>query len=748
MQALTPRNYKFDEFELDVLKRQLLRAGKIVSLNPKAFDLLFVLVENNGKLLSKDDLFRLVWENQIVEESNLTVNMSAIRRALGEKASQPRFITTVSGQGYRFVGNVREVEPIAVHSDESEDEFVVETRTVARAVVEEEAESEKQIVEILPIPENPLLPPKTESFFKRNRAVLVIAGVICALILSNIYFLRNENRSKDSAALPFQQMSIKRLTTNGKVTFAALAPDGKLFAYSRQETDGKQSLWLEHADGGEQRQILAPAEVTFLNLSFAPDGRRLYYQTTPDSAERATLFRMPVFGGVAEKIKENFGNHIAFAQDGKSFAFVRFDSLTRQSAIIIAETENSNERLLLSRPPGIAIGSSTPTWSQDGKFIAFSENNEPDGTKQDIFVASVIDGTVTRLTELNWEGVRSLEWAKDGGGLYAIAADKNVFWDFQIWHVSYPNGASRKLVTDLNVYGAIADLSADNEALLTIQQQHYSNIWIAPAGDLSAAKQITFDSVGKLNGWNGLDWTIDGRIIFTGLINKNETIWAMNADGANQKQLVPENGISVNPSVSDDGKFAVFDSNRSGSLEIWRASLDGSDLKQLTTGGRNTQPHVAPDGKSVIYRCSREDARGLWRISIEGGAAMRLTEKPAEWARFSPDGKQIAYGFTAYGKTKIGVIASEGGEPSKIFDVPRTANLRLGIHWTPDGASVSYRDWANGIWKQNLSGGEPERLKGLPEEKLYSYGWSRDGKQFAFTRGAEIRDVVLIKQSK
>ena len=107
MEFLRSEKYRFDEFELDVPKRQLRREGAIVELKPKAFDLLRVLVENQGKLLSKDDLFRMVWENQIVEESNLTVNMSQIRKALGERASEPRYITTVSGQGYRFVGDVR-----------------------------------------------------------------------------------------------------------------------------------------------------------------------------------------------------------------------------------------------------------------------------------------------------------------------------------------------------------------------------------------------------------------------------------------------------------------------------------------------------------------------------------------------------------------------------------------------------------------------------------------------------------------
>jgi Tol biopolymer transport system component len=74
------------------------------------------------------------------------------------------------------------------------------------------------------------------------------------------------------------------------------------------------------------------------------------------------------------------------------------------------------------------------------------------------------------------------------------------------------------------------------------------------------------------------------------------------------------------------------------------------------------------------------------------------------------------------------------------------ANFNNGLRWTPDGKAVTYRDWANGVWKQRLDGGEPRRLEGLPQEKLYTYGWSRDGKLFAFTRGTELQDIVLIRE--
>jgi DNA-binding winged helix-turn-helix (wHTH) protein len=99
----TRQVYEFGEFRLDPLKRQLSRAGEVVPLYSKAFDLLLVLVQSGGRDLSKDELLEEVWPGQILEESNLSVNISAVRRALGESAAQAKYIVTVPGVGYRFV---------------------------------------------------------------------------------------------------------------------------------------------------------------------------------------------------------------------------------------------------------------------------------------------------------------------------------------------------------------------------------------------------------------------------------------------------------------------------------------------------------------------------------------------------------------------------------------------------------------------------------------------------------------------
>jgi tetratricopeptide (TPR) repeat protein len=100
--------YEFGPFRLDTVKRRLVRDGEIISLTPKAFDTLLVLIENSGRVVEKDDLMDKVWAGLAVEENNLTQNISALRKALGERRDEPQYILTVSGLGYRFIASVNE----------------------------------------------------------------------------------------------------------------------------------------------------------------------------------------------------------------------------------------------------------------------------------------------------------------------------------------------------------------------------------------------------------------------------------------------------------------------------------------------------------------------------------------------------------------------------------------------------------------------------------------------------------------
>jgi DNA-binding winged helix-turn-helix (wHTH) protein len=125
MSQPTKQLYEFGPFRLDPVERLLCRDGEVVTLTAKIFDILLVFVRNSGRTLDKEEVMREVWPDQLVEEGNLTRNVSTLRKALGESRDDLRYIVTISGRGYRFVADVREAQaedakPSGVKGDRSD----------------------------------------------------------------------------------------------------------------------------------------------------------------------------------------------------------------------------------------------------------------------------------------------------------------------------------------------------------------------------------------------------------------------------------------------------------------------------------------------------------------------------------------------------------------------------------------------------------------------------------------------------
>src|SRR5688572_28618225 len=105
----TVRSYELDGFRVDAARRELLTAsGERPELPSRAYDALVYLIERRGEDVSRDALMQVVWPNTVVDDNNLNQLISDLRRAFGDSRSQPRYIATVPGRGYRFVGKVRE----------------------------------------------------------------------------------------------------------------------------------------------------------------------------------------------------------------------------------------------------------------------------------------------------------------------------------------------------------------------------------------------------------------------------------------------------------------------------------------------------------------------------------------------------------------------------------------------------------------------------------------------------------------
>lgn len=101
--------YEFGPFRVLPVERRVLRGGDVVPLTPKVFDTLLALVQNSGRLVAKDELMKMIWQDSFVEEGNLTQNIFILRKTLGESPHDHQYIVTIPGQGYRFVAEVQEI---------------------------------------------------------------------------------------------------------------------------------------------------------------------------------------------------------------------------------------------------------------------------------------------------------------------------------------------------------------------------------------------------------------------------------------------------------------------------------------------------------------------------------------------------------------------------------------------------------------------------------------------------------------
>ena len=111
--------YEFGPFRLAAAEHRLYRNGEVIMLPPKEFDLLLLLVQNPGQVMNRESLFKALWPNTVVEEANLNVHISALRKALAERSGEQHYIETLPRLGYRFIAPVTEVDGATAISSSS-----------------------------------------------------------------------------------------------------------------------------------------------------------------------------------------------------------------------------------------------------------------------------------------------------------------------------------------------------------------------------------------------------------------------------------------------------------------------------------------------------------------------------------------------------------------------------------------------------------------------------------------------------
>lgn len=208
-------SYQFGPFVLDTAQHALLKKGKSVALTPKTYDTLLVLVQNSGRMLSKEELMHTLWPDSFVEESNLTQQVSMIRRALGESASNPRYIATVPSRGYRFIAEVKNPVGEERSSDFTDskvrsDEAGVDRPNGSLGGLQKLGQAATTVTQPLP--------PKVEESKKTPRITVVLRTVLVGLVslsllVCGIFLYRRHSQTvrqqvspRSLAILPLQNL--------------------------------------------------------------------------------------------------------------------------------------------------------------------------------------------------------------------------------------------------------------------------------------------------------------------------------------------------------------------------------------------------------------------------------------------------------------------------------------------------------------------------------------------------------------
>lgn len=685
----------------------LRRDGQPVALTPKMFELLLVLVQNHGRIVDKDVLLRTVWPDSFVEEGNITFNIRQLRKALGDDAQAPQFIETIPRRGYRFVATVEDVsveEPAAI-----------------------------QVSQV----------PAPSGIRRKLLPLAALAALLIGAIVIGAWFVTTKN--VESAPVLAASFSSEKLTTNGTVFAAAISPDGKKVIYSVR-TGAKQSVWLRELDTATSVQIIPPSDEDYYDLEFSPDGGLIYFVRAIRGVEsHIDIYRVPVFGGIPEKIADQVWEQITISPDGSKIAFVRCPEQAEEwCSIWMADAKDGkNAQKLLSRPNLIRIGDIAI--SPDGKRIAFASGQSRTAANE--FSLTEFDletGTERPVTEEKFFNIKNIEWLPDQTGLIMTASRiPNKY--FRIWHVSATTGSVESLTKDSESYSV---LSFDKEAKYLIatqvKQDFRVNIF-----DLAKASEKHFISDGAR-----ADIGPDGKIYYAAISSGNDEIWSINRDGSGQRQLTSGSTDETKPLVSADGKAVYFVSNRSGSAQVWRMNSDGSDARQITQREGGAPVFATPDGKTLYYRHSLKGS--LWSISLETGDESEVFSESKPFFAFAPDGSMFAFPGKQGDKIVLTISSASNPEAIKSIALPDETQLLLDAAWMPNGsdllAALADKDnTTRAVYRIRSDGGTARKVVSLDDEELteiQSLAVSRDAKYFAIVQGTWRHDAVLLKGLK
>jgi Tol biopolymer transport system component len=474
----------------------------------------------------------------------------------------------------------------------------------------------------------------------------------------------------------------KPLTTwPGEELEPNFSPDGKQMAMVWNGEDGANyDIYIKPiGEGPRVRLTTDPARERC--PVWSRDGRMMAFirQWSPGSG----LYIVPAAGGAERLVGEThaFGSTLDWFPDGQALLMADKNSRDEPSAIYRLSIATGKKQQLTAPPPQ-SYGDFGVALSPDGRTLAFVRSISIPAS--DIYVTQLSGGEPRRLTFEN-QVVGGLAWSADGRSIVFSSERDATTSAGSLWRID-ATGTSRPRLEPVPGTGTRATRPA-----------------VARQGGLLAYQELYHDA----------------------------NLWRAPASGGTPELVNSSTREEAVPDYSPDGSRIAFNSNRSGSWEVWIANSDGSGARQLTSfrAAPAWSPRWSPDGRLIAFHHVSDGNGDVYTMTPEGSSIRRLTTEPTteEGATWSKDGNWLYFSSNRSGTTEVWKMAAS--DPARAIQVTKSGGA-----WpkeSPDGKFLYFRKGLD-VWRMPAGGGAETRVYGPTSPHARS--WTPDGTGIYFAR--------------
>jgi Tol biopolymer transport system component len=708
-QVGTSQVIRFATFEVDLQSGELRRQGRKIKLQEQPFQVLALLLERPGELVTREELRSKLWpaDTFVDFDHSLNAAIKRLRDSLGESAEAPVFIETLPRRGYRFVAHV-------------------------------EKDSE---------------PPATSNVGKplfqriQQKKTWIACGLITLFLLFGIAIWRLSRRTTEQPMISGEVALLSALP--GPHGYPAFSPDGNQVAFI---IHGQGTGIYTTLVGGEK-----PLQLTSnggdSSPTWSPDGRYIAFtRFSPGglSPGQLSICVMPALGGTVRTLyafsytpPHTAGEWVNWSPTGGVLAF------TKDNRIQLLSVSDSPLRPLTSPPD--RNYDYAPSFSPDGLKVAFVRGSLENGPADaDLFVVPAGGGEIKRLTFDSSFIEGPAAWTPDGAEIVFSSSRKG----FQnLWRIPSSGGTPHPVTGVMN---ASHPSISRNRSLVYWQQLANDNIWRLSLKNETHSQGLAAPIVAA----RGINWrptfSSDGkRIAFESDRSGYSEIWACDSEGSNCEQLTSLKGSAEAPRWSPDGRYIAFEFRGQGHSEIYVAAVPGQPRPISTLPGSSGFPrdsggvHVpswSRDGQWIYFASAAATGHSdLWKVLAKGGSPIQVTRNGGFLAAESRDGHFLYYSkYDAPGIWRMPLQSD--GEETQILDQPidpfgwALSGNGIGIYFislTSTSANLEFLEFATG--KRSL-------ISTIDRSGNMGLAVSPDGKSILFVKN-ELWDssIMLVK---